>query len=473
MNKKITHFSIKKKLLAVIVLITFLFFSLIARLFWVQIIQGENLQLKAYDQWTRDLPMRADRGDIVDCNGIVVASSKTSYTLYARPNEISDPHYIASSIADILAVSVNELTQKLSRKGVSEITVSKNLTKQQFKQLVEIDINGLYLTADSIRYYPYGNYLTQVLGFTNVDGVGQSGIEQFYDKYLLGIDGKSLTQTDLIGKKLKDNVTNYIPSKKGATTSLTIDFYMQNFVEKAIRNVVATYSPKAASCLIMSAKTGEIKSMYSYPSFDLNNPPRNDKDLLLQGSRNSLVCDAYEPGSTFKILTSAIGMQENKIKNSYYCNGGSTVDGQRIKCWRSIGHGSQSFEQGIQNSCNCVFMDIAQSVGVNKMYEYFDKFGIGSKTNVDILGEAKGIMLKQERVKTVDIARIGFGQAIAVTPVQLVSAVSSVLNGGKLKTPHVVSQIRDINGQLAYQFQEKNDRISINQNVSEQLKQYL
>lgn len=470
---KITHFSIKKKLLAVIVLITFLFLLLFSRLFWVQVVQGSGLQLKAFDQWTRDLPMRADRGDIVDCNGIVLASSKTTYTLYGRPNEISDPNYIANSICNVLQQDVDTLTKTLSRKGVSEITVAKSLSKEQFRALSQINVNGLYVTADSARSYPYGDYLTQVLGFTNIDGVGQSGVEQYYDKYLRGINGQSLTQTDLVGKKLKDNVTTYVPSRKGATTQLTIDFYMQSFVEKAIKNVIATYNPRSASCLIMSAKSGEIKSMYSYPSYDLNNPPRNDQDLLFAGARNGLVSDAYEPGSTFKILTSAIGMEENKIKNSYYCNGGATVDGQRIKCWRSIGHGSQTFEEGIQNSCNVVFMDIAQSVGVKKMYQYLDKFGIGKKTNVDILGEAKGIMLKEKNVKPVDIARIGFGQAIAPTPIQLVSSVCSVVNGGKLNTPHIVNKISDIDNSLAYGFQEKNNNTTLSQDTSSKLKNYL
>lgn len=471
---KITHFSIKKKLLALITLITFIFLLLSGRLIWVQVVDGNSLQLKAFDQWTRDLPMRADRGDIVDCNGIILASSKTTYTLYGRPSEISDPSYIAASITDIVGIDVESLTNTLSRKGVSEITVVKNLSKEQFRKLSQININGLYVTLDAARNYPYGDFLTQVMGFTNIDGMGQSGVEQYYDKYLKGINGQSLTQTDLIGKKLDGNITTYIPSKKGATTQLTIDFYMQSFVEKAVRKVVDMYSAKSGSCIIMSAKTGEIKSMYSYPSFDLNSPPRGDNDLLLQGSRNSLVSDAYEPGSTFKILTSAIGMEENKIKSSYYCNGGSTVDGKRIRCWRSIGHGSQNFRQGIENSCNCVFMDIAQSVGVKNMYKYLAKFGIGAKTGVDISGEAKGIMLKEKNVKNVDIARIGFGQAIAVTPVQLASAVSSVINGGIFNTPHIVKEIRDSdNGNLAYEFASSGTSNIISSKNSEELKNYL
>ena len=223
----------------------------------------------------------------------------------------------------------------------------------------------------------------------------------------------------------------------------------------------------------MSAKTGEIKALASSPTFDLNDIPRDDMQALLQGSRNGLVSDVYEPGSTFKILTSAIGIETGKIKSSYYCGGAAVVDGQRIKCWRSIGHGSQNFGQGIQNSCNCVFMDIALSVGTETMYSYFDKFGLGSKSGVDISGEAKGIMLAREQVKTVDIASIGFGQAIALTPIQLVSAVSSVVNGGYLYQPSIVRQITDADGNVAYRNQSVVRNRTIGEETSRQMKDYL
>ncbi|MDE5616856.1 MAG: PASTA domain-containing protein, partial [Clostridia bacterium] len=416
---------------------------------------------------------RADRGDIVDANGVVLAKSSTSYTLYARPNEMKDINYIASGIADILNMDKDKLAEKLSKKGVSEITVAKNLTKSQMLALIATDVDGLYLTANSDRYYTYGNFLTQVLGFTNSDGVGQSGVELYYDEYLKGVNGASYTQTDLVGKKLSSNVTTYVDSVKGMTTHLTIDYYMQNFAQKAVEDAQKTYNSNSASCIIMSANTGAVMAMASAPTYDLNDIPRDDMDLLLKGSRNLLVNDVYEPGSTFKILTSAIGLEQRAIKNSYYCGGSATVDGQRIKCWRSIGHGSQNFQQGIQNSCNCVFMDIALSVGKNTMYDYFGKFGIGVKTGVDVSGEASGIMLNLDRVQNVDIARIGFGQAIAVTPIQLASAVCSVVNGGNLYTPYVVDKIVDVKGNTAYSHIPTVKTKTVSEATSATMKEYL
>lgn len=470
---KISHFSIKKKLLISLVLLVFIFVLLFGRLFYLQVLWGTTLQYRAYDQWTRELPFRADRGDIVDANGVVLAKSSSSYTLYARPNELEDIPYIASSIADIIDMDKDKLIEKLSRKGVSEITVAKSLTKAQMLALIATDVDGLYLTANSDRYYTYGNFLTQVLGFTNSDGVGQSGVELYYDDYLKGVDGASYTQTDLIGRKLSSNVTTYVDSVKGMTTKLTIDYYMQSFAQKAVEDAQRTYSSNSASCIIMSANTGAVLAMASAPTYDLNDIPRDDMDLLLKGSRNLLVTDVYEPGSTFKILTSAIGLEQNAIKNSYYCGGSATVDGQRIKCWRSIGHGSQDFKHGIQNSCNCVFMDIALTVGKNKMYDYFSDFGLGAKTGVDITGEAGGIMLNLDRIQNVDIARIGFGQAIAVTPIQLVSAVCSVVNGGKLYTPYVVDSITDVKGNTAYSHVPTVRSTTVSQSTSDTMKEYL
>lgn len=471
--EKISHFDVKKRIIIIIVLIAFVFALLFGRLFYLQVVWSEGLQYLAYDQWTRELPFRADRGDIVDVNGVVLAKSSTVYTLYARPNEIDDKEYIAKSISGIIGVDSQSLVQKLSKTGVSEITVAKNLTKEQMLKLIATDIQGLYLTADSSRYYSYGNFLTQVLGFTNSDGIGQSGIELFYEEYLKGVDGASYTETDLIGRELDTNRTVYVDSIKGMTTRLTIDYYIQSFAEKAVSDAQLKYNSKSASCIVMSANTGAVLAMASAPTYDLNDIPRDDMDLLLQGSRNLLVTDVYEPGSTFKILTSAIGMETGAIKKSYYCGGGSVVDGQRIKCWRSIGHGSQNFQEGIQNSCNCVFMDVALTVGKETMYDYFEKFGLGSKTGVDITGEASGIMLAEKRVQNVDIARIGFGQAIAVTPIQLASAVCSVVNGGKLYTPYVVQDIVDVNGNVAYSHTSAVKNNTISKSTSDTLKEYL
>lgn len=470
---KITHTSIKKRLLAFVVLVVFVFLGLFARLFYIQIVQSNGLQVKAYSQWTRRLPMRADRGDIVDCNGMVLASSNTLYTLYARPNELKDIDRIAKELSPILNMDTKTLYDKLSKKGVSELTIAKSLPRSKMLELIQRDVQGLYLSADSTRHYPMGNFLTQILGFTNVDGVGQGGIEQYYDSYLKGVDGATITPTDLVGNKLPHNMTTYRDSIKGMQVKLSIDSTIQSFVQKATNDAYIKYSPKSASCVVVSAKTGKIKALSISPTYDLNDIPRDDLATLLAYSRNTVVADVYEPGSTFKILTSAIGLENKAIKSSYYCNGSKLVDGQKIRCWRSIGHGSQNFEQGIQNSCNCVFMDIALTVGVDTMYEYFDRFGLGKKTGVDMSGEAKGLLLDKGRVKNVDIARIGFGQAIAVTPIQLAMAVSSVVNGGYLYEPSVVDEIVDTKGNIAYKSNPKVISNPINKSTSDEMKKYL
>lgn len=470
---KITHTSIKKRLLATLLLVVFCFIGLVARLFYVQIIQGGSLKVKAFSQWTRDLPMRADRGEIVDCNGVVLAESNTVYTLYARPNELKDIKALAVRLSSIVDIDSEKLYQKLSKKGVSEITVAKQLTRSQMIELISLDVDGLYLTADSERRYPLGNFLTQLLGFTNVDGVGQSGIEQYYDQYLKGVDGATYTPTDLVGKKLAGGVTYYQDGVKGMRVQLSIDSNIQSFAQRATSQAQLKYQSKSASCIVMSAKTGQVKAISVSPTYDLNDIPRDDMELLLQGSRNTIITDVYEPGSTFKILTSAIGIEQNKIKNSYYCGGSATVDGQRIKCWRSIGHGSQNFEEGIKNSCNCVFMDIALSVGCEKTYEYFDAFGLGQKTGIDQSGEAKGLLIDRTKVKNVDLARIGFGQAVAVTPIQLATAVCSVLNGGYLYTPTVVDSIVDEAGRVAYKVNPSPKNRTVSEQTSQTLKQYL
>lgn len=470
---KISHITLKRKLPAVLALVVFLFLLLICRLFYIQIIDGTGLQTLALGQWTRDLPYRAERGDITDRNGVVLASSQTSYTLYVRPNDLERHEEVAKAIASATGSYFDSVYKKVIKTGVSEVKVATGLTKNQMLIVSAYDFDGVYFTEDATRYYNYGNFATQLLGFTNADGVGQSGIEQYYNTYLKGTDGASYTQTDLIGRELDDNVTTYLAPIKGMTAKLTIDFKLQSFAEKAVNDAVATYFPKSASCLMMNADTGEILAMASAPAFDLNDIPRNDLSLLLAGSKNLLVTDVYEPGSTFKILTSAIGIETGVIKDSYYCPGYKMVDGQRIKCWRSIGHGSQDFAHGIMNSCNCVFMDIALSAGTATMYDYFEKFGLTQKTGIDISGEGNSIMLAEESVKTVDIARIGFGQAIAVTPVQLAAAVASVINGGKLVTPYVLDSVYSADGKLAYRNVPSIKNTTVSESTSAQMREYL
>lgn len=471
--RNISHITLKRRLFAAALLIAFLFCILIARLFYIQVVDGSALSGKAYGQWTRDLPMKANRGDITDRNGVVLASSYTTYTVYVRPNEMEDVAAVSSAISQVSGEEYARVYARVSKKGVSEVRVVTGLSEAQSFALRGYGYPGLYVVADSARYYEYGNFATQLLGFVNADGDGQSGVEMYYDSLLKGVDGAAYTETDLVGNKLDGTNTTYLAPVDGLRATLTIDFTLQSLAEKAVRDAVDKYSPLSASCLMMDADTGEILAMASAPTYDLNDLPRDDIAYLLQGAKNLPVTDVYEPGSTFKILTAAIGIETGVIADSYYCPGYRMVDGQRIRCWRSIGHGSQDFAHGIMNSCNCVFMDIALAAGTDTMYDYLGAFGLTAKTGIDVSGEGSSIMLARDSVKTVDLARIGFGQAIAVTPIGLASAVCSVLNGGRLMQPYVLSTLTDADGKIVYSNTPTEKGKTVSESTSAAMKEYL
>ena len=450
--KKQSLYPIRRKLLIVLVSITFFFCAVIFRVGFIQIINGANLQSKAVSQWTRDLPLEARRGAIVDRNGVVLADTSTLYTLYVRPREIVDVESLSRELSNVLDISYQKLYDKIAGKKVSEITVAKKLTKTQMLEITKMDISGVYFSEDALRYYPYGNFLTQVLGYTNVDGDGQEGLELYLDKYLSGVDGMLLTQSDLTGVQLDGSSMSYLPAVDGFKVTLTVDSAIQSFAESAVYNALLDHKAQSASCIVMNTQTGAILAMANAPGFDLNAPPRGDVTLLYENMKNRTITDVYEPGSTFKILTMAMALNEGKVSESsnFYDPGYRMVDGVRIKCWRTIGHGSQTFAEGVKNSCNSVFMDLALSVGVNKTYSYYEKFGITSKTGIDMKGEARGILLNQSSVKNVDLARMGFGHAVAVTPIQLITAASSAVNGGRLMTPYICEKITDKDGKSVF-----------------------
>ncbi len=470
---KISHISIRRRLSAIALLVTFFFCLLAGRLFWLQVVKSDGLKSLAFDQWTRDLPFTADRGDILDVNGQVLASSVTLYTMYCRPNDVENAEEIADYAADLLDIDKTLLLTRLKKKGVSETRLCRKITREEKLMIEAQDFHGIYFTADSARYYNSGDFLTQLLGFTDIDNRGQSGLELYYDKYLTGTNGYSYTETDLIGRELEDGDTYYVSPVKGMNMRLTIDYTVQAVAEKAVHDACARYDAKGVSCVMLNANTGAVLAMAQAPSYDLNDIPRDDVNALMENSALFAVTDMYEPGSTFKILTSAIGIETGVIKNSYYCGGSCTVDGQRIRCWRSIGHGSQDFRHGVYNSCNCVFVDVALSAGVNNMYDYFEKFGLGSKTGIDFYGESSGMLIPRASVKNVDLARIGFGQAVAVTPVQLAAAVASCINGGYLYRPYIVEEIVDQEGNLAYRGGSYVRNTTVSASTCETLKDYL
>lgn len=470
---KISHISIRRRLSATLLLITFFLCILSGRLLYVQIINSDSLRTLAFEQWTRDLPFTADRGDITDVNGIKLASSMTLYTMYCRPSDVKEAEKIAAFVSDALDIDKTLLYTRLTKKGVSEVRLCRRVTRAEMLEVEQRDFSGIYFTADSARYYDQGDFLTQLLGFTDADNNGQSGLELQYDRYLTGINGYSYTETDLIGRELEDGDTYYVAPQKGMNVRLTIDYYMQAAAEKAVKDACARYDAKSVSCVMLNADTGAVLAMAQAPSYDLNDIPRDDVNALMENSSLNAVTDMYEPGSTFKILTSAIGLETGATKNSYYCGGSCSVDGQRIRCWRSIGHGSQDFRHGVYNSCNCVFVDVALTAGKDTMYDYFDKFGLGQKTGIDFYGESSGMLIARDSVKNVDLARIGFGQAVAVTPLQLASAVASCINGGYLYRPYVVEEILSQEGKLAYRGGAYVKNTTISASTSEKLKDIL
>ena len=428
------------------------------------LVEGKSLQVKALDQWTRDLPNDAPRGQILDRNGVVLAGTATRYNLYVRPNSATDKEGLAQCLAEVFGYDKDKVLEKISKK-VSEVTVATKVTKEQMSALFDMGFDGLYYSEDNFRYYPYGDFMTQVLGFTGADGNGQTGLEAYYDKYLTGINGYILTETDLVGREIQGGENYYLPSISGLNLTTTLDSRVQEIVEGAVEKAVALYSPKAVACLVMDYTNGEIISLAEYPSFDLNNVPRDDLEKLFSSSKSMLVSSVYEPGSTFKILTAAAALDTGAMNTAkrFYCPGFRIVDGKRIRCWKTKGHGSIDFGEGVESSCNCVFMDSALAMGTDKFYTYLKNFGLRAKTGVDMTGETSGIFISQDLVKTVDLARIGFGQAVAVTPIGMMTACSAVVNGGKTVTPHLVKGFADEKGNKiddVFVIEEKNTVVS-------------
>lgn len=463
-NKSTQSYLPKKRLLASILLAVFLFTLIFAKLIHVMLVEGKSLQVKALDQWTRDLPNDAPRGQILDRNGVVLAGTTTRYNLYVRPNSATDKEGLARCLAEVFGYDKDKVLEKISKK-VSEVTVATKVTKEQMSTLFDMGFDGLYYSEDNFRYYPYGDFMTQVLGFTGADGNGQTGLEAYYDKYLTGINGYILTETDLVGREIEGGENYYLPSISGLNLTTTLDSRVQEIVEGAVEKAVALYNPKAVACLVMDYTNGEIISLAEYPSFDLNNVPRDDLEKLFSSSKSMLVSSVYEPGSTFKILTAAAALDTGAMNTAkrFYCPGFRMVDGKRIRCWKTKGHGSIDFGEGVESSCNCVFMDSALAMGTDKFYTYLKNFGLRAKTGVDMTGETSGIFISQDLVKTVDLARIGFGQAVAVTPIGMMTACSAVVNGGKTVTPHLVKGFADEKGNKiddVFVIEEKNTVVS-------------
>lgn len=437
--------------------ITFIFCIIAARLLYVQVAWGSDLKLRAADQWNREIPVIASRGIISDRNGTVLAGNRTTYSVFLRPNAVRDAEHTANTLSAIFSLDAQNILKKIQGGKVSEVTVARQVGKESIEQLVSNGLAGVYYSRDNSRQYTYNDALCQVLGFTSSDGSGISGIEKFYNTVLGGKNGEITYTTDIVGIETEKPVVVYREAKAGDEIRLTIDMDIQLAAENAIKNVYNSSKAKSASCVVLNPQNFDILAMVNYPSYDLNNVPRDDTDALNSMSRNCLVSDIYEPGSTFKVVTAAANIEEyirgnqKAFSNSYVFNGSRTrtVDGTKIKCWADHSNGrhqNQTLAEALNNSCNPCFTDIALSLGSETFYNYLSAFGFGNVTGLDFNGEALGMLVPQTAVRDCDLARIGFGQTVAVTGIQLACAVAAAVNGGNYYIPRLLKSIISADG---------------------------
>lgn len=487
MRKKIKIMS-KKRIVIVLVLCCILFFLLITRTAYLQLIKGDWLSTKAIEQQTREVPIPAKRGTIYDKNMKELAVSITKYTVWCKPVEVEDKELAIKKLSEILEKDEKEISELVNKKNMALVKIERWIEDEKATKIREAKIPGIWVAEDNKRYYPYGNFAPYVLGHTSNDSQGIAGVEMVYNNKLQGEDGKLIISTDASGREIPQGMEKYFEPKQGNGVILTIDEVIQHYTEKAVQKAYELNNAKRVTVVALDPKTGDVLSMASKPDYDPNTPrdaiypyfeeelaKYSDNDKLkgyYQMWRNPAVSDTYEPGSTFKLVTSVAGLEENVIKDTdrFTCTGSVTIGGRRIKCWRHYNpHGEQTFAQGVQNSCNPVFIEVGNRLGVSKLYDYIEGFGFMEKTGLDLPGEAKGILYNEKNVGPVELATISFGQSISVTPMQLIRAISAISNDGKLMQPRVVKGFTDDKGNVIEEIEPVMTRQVISEETSDEM----
>ena len=422
----------------------FILIAIIIKVFYIQVFTYEKLNNLAESLWSRELPIKADRGLIVDRNGEALASNITTVSLVVVPGQIKDPERVAKDLSDILKSDYKDMLAHVTKSTSIERVhpEGRRLDFEVAEKINKLNYDGVYLLKESKRYYPYESVLSHVLGYVGIDNQGLSGIELYYDDYLTGADGAIKYFSDGKGNKLELTEIYEAPTP-GVTLELTIDMRLQMAVENELDNVVSKYSPEQALIMAMDPKTGEILAMASRPNFNNNEYQKYSTEII---NRNLPIWMTYEPGSTFKIITLSAALEEktiNLFEDTFHDSGAIEVDGAVIHCWKHGGHGSQKMIEVVENSCNPGFVKIGQTLGTDKLMSYINNYGFGSKTGIDLNGESSGILFKPENMGPVELATTSFGQGISVTPLQQIRAVSAAINGGKLLTPHIVGSFKE------------------------------
>lgn len=477
----------KKKIMIVFLCAAFILAGLIARLIYLMVFDAEYYQELAQDLHEREREIKAARGEIVDRNGVVLATNRTVCTISVIHSQIEDPEQVITVLSKELELTEEEVREKVEKVSSME-KIETNVDKETGDRIRGYDLAGVKVDEDYRRYYPYDQLASRVLGFTGGDNQGIIGLEVKYEEYLKGTNGTILTVTDARGVELNGVAEDRIEPVAGETLQVSLDYNIQSYCEQAAMKVMEEKQAEGVSILLMNPQNGEIYAMVNVPEFNLNEPYElntgvdadslSDEELqdeLNQMWRNRCINDTYEPGSIFKIITTSACLEERVVSldDTFFCPGYRIVEDRKIRCHKVGGHGQETFVQGIQNSCNPVFMDIGLRLGADRFYEYFEEFGLMKLTNIDLPGEAGTIMHKKEDIGTVELATMTFGQSFQVTPIQMAVTVSSIVNGGNRVTPHVGTAVLDENGKVIEEFDYEVEKGIVSEETSETMRMLL
>ena len=484
MKNKTFH---KKKILVVFLAAFILILYLIGRLVYLMVFDAEYYQQKAEDLHERERDIKAARGEIIDRNGTVLATNRTVCTISVIHSQIENPEKVIEKLSEFLEMDADQVRKKVEK--ISSIErIRSNVDKRTGDKIRNLGLAGVKVDEDFKRYYPYNELASKVLGFTGGDNQGIVGLEVKYEKYLKGINGKILTTTDARGIELDGVAEDRLEPEAGNTLRISLDYTMQKYALQMAEKVRTEKQADKVGIILMNPQNGEIYAMVNVPEFDLNQPfmlnneetgenltDEQRQDALNQMWRNGCINDTYEPGSTFKIITASAGLEEGAVHltDQFSCPGYKVVEDRRIRCHKVGGHGAENFVQGIQNSCNPVFIEVGLRIGVDRFFEYFRQFGLMDLTGVDIPGEAGTIMHKKENVGQVELATISFGQSFQITPIQLATTVSALVNGGRRVTPHFGMEVLSVEGKKVKTFRYNAKKHIVSEKTSQTMRELL
>lgn len=492
------NLKVKKRAFALLMILLVIFAGLSVRTGWIQFVDGEELQMKAIEQQTKDKTINSKRGVIYDRNGKILAQSASVEMVSVTPNEIAEAgnaEEVATNLSQILGMEKDEVYSIITKNTGYEI-VKRRVEKEPADAIRELNMKGVYLSEDTKRYYPYGDLASHVIGFVGTDNQGLNGVEMIFDKYLKGLPGRVVSAKNARGTDMPFKYEKYINPENGANLVLTLDEVVQHFVEKHLEQAVADYKVEnGAACIIMNAKTGEVLAMATEPNFDLNDPftlvdpaaqaevdalegegkSAKYNELINQMWRNKCVVDTYEPGSTFKAITTAMALEEGvvSLNDTFNCTGALKVGPELIHCWKAGGHGGETFVQGVENSCNPVFMTVGARIGTENFFKYYKAFGFTEKTGFELPGEAVCAFHKMENFNEVELATCSFGQSFQVTPLQMVTAYSAICNDGVMVRPRIAKELVDDEGNVIETFETEQIRKVISPETAQTTRQIL